>query len=306
MSFSSQIKKEISSKTIERPCCAMAASYGVLCFSKFFDSKGIALHTERVFVAQWGKAVLRQAGIFGKVYVRNEDHKSYELKVSDPFEIEKTMALFGYTGEEASLRLHPDVFLCKRCFSNFIAAAFMVAGTAPNPEKGYSIEFLTQRYCLANDVQQLFQENGFSPGRATRKGLNVLYFKSSEAVEDLLTTMGAPKSALEIMQLKVYKDVRNRVNRITNCETANIDKTVQANREILQAIAYLEKTGEMQILAEPLQQAAALRKKYPDVSLSELVALSKESISKSGLSHRFHKLKEIAHEQQQKHMSATQ
>ncbi len=300
MSFSGQIKKEIAEQVIERPCCATAAAYGVVCFSKAFDTKVLTLHTERVFVAQWAKTVLQQAGICGKIYVRGEDHASYEFKVNDPFEIEKTLVQFGYSGDETSLRIHRDVFICERCFHHYIAAAFMVAGMAVNPKKGYCLEFLTQRYCLSQDLEALFIECGFVPGRATRKGVNVLYFKASEMVEDLLTTMGAPKSALEIMQLKVYKDVRNRVNRITNCETANIDKTVQANREILHAIACLEKSGTMQALAPPLQQAAQLRKQYPDVSLAELVGLSKEPISKSGLSHRFYKIKEKAKMEQKK------
>ncbi len=300
MSFCGQIKKEIAMQNIERPCCVTAAAYGVVCFSKSFDTKGLILHTERAFVARWAKNTIQQAGINGKVYVRGEEQSSYEFKVSDPFEIEKLLEIFGYTGEETSLRLHRDVFLCKRCFFQFISAAFMVAGMAVNPQKGYCLEFLTQRYCLSQDVQELFSEYGFVPKRALRKGLYVLYFKASESVEDLLTAMGAPQSALEIMQLKVYKDVRNRANRITNCETANIDKIVQANREILQAIAYLEKEGNMQTLEPTLQQAAQLRKKHPDLSLAELVSVSKEPISKSGLRHRLQKIKEKANEQKEK------
>ncbi len=304
MSFSEQVKREIASQEIERPCCCTAAAYGVVCFSKSFDKKELSLHTERVFVAKWVKKVMLGAGIQGKVFVRGEDKGSYEFKVSDPFEIEKTLALFGYSGEETSLRIQKNNFMCNRCYSHFFAAAFMVAGMAVDPHKGYCLEFLTQRFCLSQDVAELFKEQGFTPGKTVRKGMNVLYFKASERVEDLLTTMGASQSALEIMQLKVYKDVRNRANRITNCETANIDKTVQANREILHAIAYLEKTGHLQALSPSLQEAAILRKKYPDVSLSELVELSAEPISKSGLSHRFQKLKEKAHEQKEKHIPA--
>ena len=283
MSFSGQIKKEIAGREIQRPCCVVAAAYGVACFAKYFDQKGVVLHTERAFVAQWAKAVFAAAGVEGKVYVRGGDQSSYEFAVKDPFETEKMLALFGHTGEETALRIHRDLFLCDECFHAFAAAAFLAAGTATDPQKGYCLEFLTPRYRLSRDFEDLLTEHEFIPGRAVRKGSNVLYFKSSEPIEDLLTTMGASGSALEIMQLKVYKDFRNRANRITNCETANIDKTVEANRETLEAIRFLEKAGVLQTLPQPLQDAAALRKKAPDLSLAELAELSPEPISKSGL-----------------------
>ncbi len=306
MSFSGNCKKEIAASPIQRPCCWVAAAYGIACFAKYFDQKGIVLHTERAFVAQWAKAAFAAAGVEGKVYVRGEDSASYEFAVKDPYEAEKALALFGHTGEETTLRIHGDIFLCEECFAAFIAAAFLASGTATNPQKGYSLEFLTPRYRLSQDFEALLTRHGFPPGRAVRKGSYVLYFKSSEPIEDLLTTMGASGSALEIMQQKVYKDFRNRANRITNCETANIDKTVQANRETLEAIHFLERCGALSSLPQPLQDAALLRRKNPDLSLAELVALSGETLSKSGLSHRLRKLREKAEslKKPQKHESS--
>ncbi len=294
MSFSGDSKKEIAAQPIRRPCCWVAAAYGIACFSKYFDTKGIVLHTERAFVAQWAKAAFAGAGVEGKVYVRGEDGGSYEFAVKDPYEAEKALALFGHTGEETSLRIHRDIFLCDDCFAAFTAAAFLASGTATDPQKGYCLEFLTPRFRLSQDFEALLAEHGFQPGRAVRKGSYVLYFKSSEPIEDLLTTMGASGSALEIMQQKVYKDFRNRANRITNCETANIDKTVQANLETLEAIRFLEGCGALSSLPQPLQDAAALRRQNPDLSLAELVPLSKETLSKSGLSHRLRKIREKA------------
>ncbi len=304
MSFAGQVKKEISERQLRRPCCFTAAAYGVACFSKYFDTKGVVLHTERALVAQWAKAAFSAAGVEGKVYVRGEDAGSYEFAVKDPFEAEKVLALFGHTGEETALRIHGDLFLCDECFAAFTAAAFLAAGTAVDPQKGYSLEFLTPRFRLSQDFEALLRQHDFTPGRAVRKGSNVLYFKSSESIEDLLTTMGAPGAALEIMQLKVYKDFRNRANRVTNCETANIDKIVQANRETLEAIQYLESSGALASLPAPLQEVAALRRKNPDLSLSELVACAKGPLSKSGLSHRLRKLREKAEELQKRSQTA--
>ncbi|MGD9560027.1 MAG: DNA-binding protein WhiA, partial [Oscillospiraceae bacterium] len=101
-------------------------------------------------------------------------------------------------------------------------------------------------------------------------------------------------SALHIMNLKVYKDFRNRANRVTNCETANIDKTVAANRKVLNAIDFLEKQGALDTLDPALRQAAQLRRENPEFSLAELAAASEAPVSKSGLSHRFRKICEKA------------
>ncbi|MDL2252987.1 DNA-binding protein WhiA [Ruminococcaceae bacterium OttesenSCG-928-I18] len=294
MSFSKQVKQEITRRDILRPCCAMAAAYGVACFSKYFDTKGLILHTERAFVARWAKQVYANVGVEGKVFVRGEGATSYEFAVKDPFETEKMLALFGHSGDETSLRIRRENLLCSECFSHFMAAAFLCCGTVVTPEKGYSLEFLTPRYSLSQDFEALLREHGFAPGRAVRKGANLLYFRASEKIEDLLTTMGAPGSALEIMQQKVYRDFRNRANRITNCETANIDKIVAAGRDTLQAIAVLEEKGALDSLPEALRQAAALRRQNPDLSLAELAAKSDPPLSKSGLSHRFKKLREKA------------
>ena len=96
------------------------------------------------------------------------------------------------------------------------------------------------------------------------------------------------------MNLKVYKDFRNKANRITNCETANIDKTVSASGQTLEAIAYLKKRGAFETLPAPLREAAALREQNPDLSLKELAGLVRPPLSKSGLSHRMKKLEQTA------------
>ncbi|NLW78918.1 MAG: DNA-binding protein WhiA [Ruminococcaceae bacterium] len=294
MSFSQTVKKEILAQAIAAPCCVAAACYGIACFGKYFDTRGLILHTENAQVALWAKAMYKQAGIDGKVYVKSKSAHIYEFAVKDPFEVEKMLAMFDHTGEETALRIGHGNLSCGGCFSAFVAAAFLSCGTIVNPQKGYMLEFVSARYSLMRDFEALLQSHGFAPKYTTRNGANVLYFKASEQIEDLLTLMGAGASALEIMQLKVYRDLRNRANRITNCETANIDKTVAANREVLEAIQYLAGQGALETLPEPLQEAARLRRAHPDLSLAELAAASLQPVSKSGLNHRLRKLKDMA------------
>ncbi len=295
MSFSLQVKREICAQHFDGPCCTTAACYGLACFARRFDRGGLKLSTESAFIAQWAKQVFGEAGIDGKVFVRGKTG-GYEYAVTNAFEVEKVFALLGHSSDETQLRIHTDNFLCDGCLRAFVAAAFLAGGTMVNPEKGYALEFVTARHGVAADFAALLGANGMEPRLAARSGTNVVYFRASEQIEDLLTLMGAQKATLEIIGRKVYKDHRNRANRITNCETANIDKAVAASKDVLLAIQRLEAAGAMASLPEGVQQAAVLRKAHPDLTLAELVELSGNTVSKPGLSHRFAKIKEKAKE----------
>lgn len=296
MSFSGQAKKEMSEQMPQNPCCVGAGCYGIACFAKVFGTQGLVLRTERAFIAQWAKVLFSAAGIDGKVYVRGEESGSYEFSVDNPYEAEKMLAMFGHSGDEPALRIQRENLLCEGCVGAFASAAFLAAGTVVNPEKGYNLEFVSPRTKMIQDFADILREHNFTPGLTKRKGVNVLYFRSSEQIEDLLTLMGAPQCTLELMNQKVYRDFRNRANRITNCETANIDKIVAANRKTLDAIRVLEERHVLQSMPQPLQEAAALRRDHPDYSLTELIPLFEEPVSKASLNRRFQKIREKANE----------
>ncbi|MEG0486072.1 MAG: DNA-binding protein WhiA, partial [Oscillospiraceae bacterium] len=150
------------------------------------------------------------------------------------------------------------------------------------------------KHNLSQGLTALLKGHDFLPGNIVRKGSNIIYFKASEQIEDLLTFMGASGAALEIMNLKVYKDFRNKANRITNCETANIDKMVEANGQTLSAIKYLKQQGAYETMPENLREAAKLREENPEISLKELAACFNPPLSKSGLCHRLRRISEIA------------
>lgn len=296
MSFAQDTKKEILARVLPKDCCAVAAAYGIACFGKYFDARGVVLHTEQSAVAQYAKRLYARLGIEGKVYVKGkEESRIYEFAVKEPAQVEKMLALFGHDGGETALRINSRNFQCSHCVNSFTAAAFLCCGTMTNPEKEYNLEFLLSRYNLSQDFAALLTGQGFSPKYILRKGSHVIYFKASEQIEDMLTFMGAQNAALGIMQLKVMKDFRNKANRITNCETANIDKAVAASGVTLQAIAQLRRQGAWDALPESLRQAALLREEHPDLSLKELALLFDPPLSKSGLSHRMKKLEQLAH-----------
>lgn len=301
MSFSQDVKNEIVQKKITRECCALAASYGIACFGRYFDSKGLVLHTEFLGVAQYAKRLFGICGVHGAIITKERPSGPlYEFKVDDPQEVDKMLKLFHCEEEQVSRHIDPRLIRCGHCFSAFVASAFLCCGTMTDPSKEYNLEFLCPRYNLAKDLEGILAEHEFTPRRTVRKGVNVIYVKASEQVADLLTFMGAGGAAMQIMDHKMFKELRNKTNRLNNCEMANIDKVVTANVAARRAIEYLQEKGDFDALPAPLRQAAQLRLDWPDLSLAQLVQKSPEPISKSGLSHRLKKLEQLADELRQR------
>ena len=121
-----------------------------------------------------------------------------------------------------------------------------------------------------------------------------LYIKDSAEIEDFLAFIGAAKASLDFMNAKISKDVRNGINRLTNCETANIDKASTAAAVQLEAIRTLTERGELEKLPQELRETAIARLENPELSLNELKRILDPPVSKSGLHHRLKKLTELA------------
>ncbi|MFQ9411399.1 MAG: DNA-binding protein WhiA [Evtepia gabavorous] len=114
------------------------------------------------------------------------------------------------------------------CRLSFLRGAFLAGGSVTDPQKGYHLELATTHLRVSRELDTLLLELGYAPKETTRKANYITYFKQSEAIEDLLTAIGAPVSAMELMNAKAEKLLRNGVNRRVNCEAANVDKTVDA------------------------------------------------------------------------------
>ena len=265
MSFSQDVKNEILHRKIVRSCCVTAAAYAVACFGKYFDDRGVVLQTENEGIAQLAQKLYARCGITGTVISKER---------------------------ETTLRIRPDCFKCQKCGSFFISTAFLCCGTATDPEKEYNIEFLSPRHSLSQQLEGILAQYEFNPHRAVRKGANTVYVKSSDHLEDLLTFMGAGNAAMRIMEQRMYNDMRNKTNRLSNCETANMGKTVQAAVQVRLAIETLEEAGALETLPKPLQQAARLRMQYPEMPLAKLAEKFDPPVSKAGLSHRFKRIQE--------------
>lgn len=133
--------------------------------------------------------------------------------------------LFGTTGSETSLQIDPGLIRCQTCVSAYISTAFLCGGTVTDPQKEYNLEFLTGRTNLAKDFEALLAEHEFAPHRTRRNGVNLIYVKSSASVERILAFMGAAEASARMNAQKAVKQLRNQINRQTNCDTANLGKT---------------------------------------------------------------------------------
>jgi DNA-binding protein WhiA len=143
---------------------------------------------------------------------------------------------------------------------------------------------------LADELSGLLADYGIFMRKSVRSNGIQLYTKDSTIVEDLLTLMGAGKMALELMDTKVEKSVKNNINRARNCDDASISKTVEASIKQRMAIEYLEKSERLYSLPQELLEAALLRKNNPEASLKELCRIADVPLTVSGLNHRLSKI----------------
>lgn len=178
----------------------------------------------------------------------------------------------------------------------FLRGVFASCGSVTDPRKEYHLELVLPQRERAEQLCSFICEHGISVKTSirSRRGSHVVYIKESEIIEDFLTYIGAGLHSMEIMQVKVEKSVRNRVNRSVNCETANLFKTVDAADRCCEDIELIFSTIGAGSLRPELRRTAQLRLENRDASLSELCELSDEQLSRSGLNHRLKKLSGIA------------
>ncbi len=300
MSFSTDVKLEITQRKLPKKDAAQGACYAVACFGKLFDARGLLMQTEQEAIVQYVRKLFARCEIEGVVDELPRPHGvAYEFRIAHPEEVAKMHALFEMTGKEPNLQINPKLIPSEEVVRAFVSTAFLCAGTITDPQKEYNLEYSTPRFNLAKDFESLLAQYEFNPHRTQRKGSNVIYVKASEKVEDLLTFMGANNASIEIMNQKVYKSIRNKTNRITNCDTANLGKTAAANAQTIKAIRYLKEKQAYDTLSEPLKIAAERRMEYPDMALAKLAETFMPPISKSGLSHRMKKIEAVAMNLQQ-------
>lgn len=178
----------------------------------------------------------------------------------------------------------------------YIRGAFIGGGSISNPEKTYHLEFVTHSEDYAIDLSRLINTFGLNSKVIQRKNSFIIYIKEGEQIVDLLNIIGAHTSLLELENIRIMKEMRNNVNRLVNCETANLSKTVNAAVRQVESIKLIQGTTGLQRLPKNLREVAELRLDYPDESLKELGEMLNPPVGKSGINHRLRKIEKIAEE----------
>ena len=293
MSFSADVKQELCRAPMSRKCCAQAEAYGILLYCNTFTANEVRIITESDALAQ------RLPGLFKKAFQLTFDRLpdgegKHIFLIREPEKLETIRQVFG--GEQRALALHINYGVLEEscCRVAFLRGAFLSGGSVTDPQKGYHLELATSHQNVNREVLALMRELDMEPKDARRKGNSVIYFKQSDRIEDFLTSIGAPISAMEVMNAKLEKDMRGSVNRRVNCEAANLEKAVEASLVQVEAIRLLEESGRFIQLPEKLQEAGRLRRDHPADTLVQLAQRCDPPITKSALNHRLRKLVELS------------
>ncbi len=284
MSFSSDIKLQLCAvkELSEREMTAML--YGMFFAGKKFSGKYV-VRTENLSIFSAAQTLCSRV-------FKNEHYE--------------TKRLVKNGGSLYTLSVRSDFFGDFSCVngrivsgsddmaSAFLRGVFVCCGYITDPKKEYHLEIVLSESERAELLADFISEHGMSVKSTERKSQTVLYSKTSEHIEDFLTYIGAGTHSLEIMQVKIEKDLRNRANRSVNCDSANLDKTVAASEKSCRDIELVLREIGAENLSDELRETAFLRLNNRESSLSELCSMMKEPISRSGLNHRLKKLSAMA------------
>ena len=309
MSFSAEVKEELAEYIPGGRHCQIAelAAIIVFCGKIRITESGnyrLLIHTENIYTVKKFFSLLEKVfGIKGEVSIRiNKAKKTliYTILVKNNLAAEVLVGI-KFLNKDGNIRddysLVSNLIVQNTCCKKaFIRGAFLAAGSLGDPEKGYHFEIVAGSEEQAEELIEIFSELGIRSKFVRRKNHYPVYFKESDVISEFLGLTEAHISLMKFENIRIYKDVKNKVNRKVNCETANIKKTASAAAKQLDDIYYLKNINKLDKLPDGLRELAKLRMEYPDATLKELGVLLSEPLGKSGVNHRLNKISRIADE----------
>ena len=276
MTFSSQVKYELASQMSSSRHCRLAELTALVAMSGTIED-GIWYHDSENDLLQ---ERIQKIQHLLKCDV-NDDESRLAMKISLC---------------EDSFLIDPILIERSCCKQAFVRGAFLAAGSVTDPTKGYHFEVVCACDLHARLLLQSIQSFGLHPKLIERKKYYVVYIKDGSEIVDILNVMGAHNSLMNMENVRILKDISNRVNRRNNCDTSNIKKTVNAAQKCVKDILYIEETKGLAYLPSHLKEIAMLRVEQPDMPLVELGRCLDPPLGKSGVNHRLRKISEIADE----------
>lgn len=298
MTFSQEVKNEICNHSFECEKCQMAMLYGMLYCCKGVKKDSFTLHIENRVVVDFFSRNLIDL-IAPIVTIREpsrtseKSHAYFTISIEDKNDITGIINLF-FGDINNKDNLDESIIENECCAVWFLRGAFLQSGSIVDPQKEYHLEFNLSNEDISDNLIYLLSEFDLKY-KVTKRAKNyVVYVKESSMIEETIARLGATNSSFKLINLVIEKAMRNNVNRATNCETANIERTVNASIVQIKKIQLIRDTIGFDGLKPELQEVALLRLMNPESSLSELCELSGNVITRSGLNYRLKKLIEIA------------
>lgn len=285
MSFSSDQKDRILNEPIKSVCCRRALLSGILAAKAHTTDDGAEVRIPSEAVDYFSNLIAEQ---YNKPPIRITPQKGGRgalLRIS-------SVAVARYLASLDHAIAFPEK--CPSCAAHFLRGVFLAAGRVSDPEKQYRLEFSFDE--RTDRFFDFFTQLGHDFKSSQVQGITRLYMKKSTCIEDFFVSAQMNQTAFVLMNSKIENEIRNGVNRISNCETNNIEKSVLASRRQIEAIERLERAGLLTSLPEELEATARLRLMHRDLSIGQLAAISVPAISKPGLSHRLKSLCKISYE----------
>ena len=306
MSFSGMVKEELSRQTSTARHCRIAETAALLSACGRITKDGsLRFQTENDAVVRKYFTLLQKTfNIEREVSVRENSHlkrvKVYVIEISDPEEIQvifQALRLVTNSIDQGTLVLSDMLVVQQNCCKRaFIRGAFLASGSISDPEKGYHFEIVCPDVRKAEQLQVVIRSFSVDAKIVQRKKSYVVYVKEGAQIVDMLAVMEANVALMDLENIRILKEMRNSVNRKVNCETANINKTVNAAVKQIEDIRLIQQRMGFEQLNEGLAQIAELRMQYPEATLKELGMMLSPQVGKSGVNHRLRKLSEIADE----------
>lgn len=303
-SFATEVKNELARLTYDDSCCRTAELAALLRMGATMTfglhrTFGLNFTTKNAAVARKTLQLLKSEGgsIRTEITVRRSrqlnKNNNYTVRVVPSPDVAVLLEKLGFLHED-SLNIDTDMGILKKscCRIAYLRGAFQGGGSVNRPEASYHLELVTGSYGLGNLLYTLLKRMAFPVGFVDRKDDYVVYLKEGDAVMDFLAMIQAGEAVEAFEVARNVKEVREQVNRLVNCETANLQKTIDAAGRQIEAIRHLQEAGVVKTLPKKLQATAQMRMTHPDASLAELAEML--GISKPGMNYRMRKLRKLA------------
>ena len=307
MSFSNNMKSDLCRITTERSCCriselgAMIRVNGTSITEKSGE-KIFKLTTENVNVAKRMYSLIRYCfDLQPRIVIRKskklKEHNIFLLTIyKSTFKNNVFNDVINFNSDFKLSNYNKTLLKTTCCKKAFLRGIFLAVGSITNPNNCYHLELVIKEHNLANYIKEILNKFNLNGKITTRKNNYLIYIKEVDQISIFLNIIGAHKALLDLENIRILKEMRNSVNRIVNCETANLIKIVDASVRHINNIKYLKEINELDKLPRPLYELARLRLEHPDSSLKELGTMLDPPVGKSGVNHRFNKIDEIVDE----------